>query len=611
MKIASLPSIALMIASAACGGAIATGDNVVDISHVQGSGVSSPLVGEQVTVVGIVTGDFQSRDKDDDDLGGFFVQQERSDANSRTSDGVFVYEGPSPSVDVAVGDQVRVEGVVQEYFGETQIAANTISVIGAGQVRPTNVTLPVADIVRNEDGAYVADLERFEGMLLHFEQRLTVNNLRFLERFGEVGLAWGGRITQFTNQNAANVDHYEQHRSDVTRLSIALDDGRRDNNPDDNRYVFAAEGQALRVGDSVKGLTGNLRFSRGSGGSGEQSWRIMPTAEPTFSNDNPRPDTPPKQGSLRVASFNVLNYFSTIDTDNAMCGPAPGDSCRGADSQEELDRQTEKMVTALVLLAADITGLMELENNADAVAILVDALNERLGENRYRYIDTGAINNGPIKAGFIYNASTVAPLGDFAILDSSIDEKFNSARNRPALAQSFSATKSGAVLTVVVNHFKSKGSACVAEGDSNAGDGQGNCNGVRTLAANALAEWITNDPTHSGDPDYLLIGDFNAYSQEDPIIAFKTAGLVNLLDRLDAPYSFVFDGQSGALDHAIATASLESQVAMITEWHINADEAPLHDYNLEYDRDPGLFDAQSPYRASDHDPIIVDLALQN
>ncbi|MCB1845198.1 MAG: hypothetical protein KDI09_19685, partial [Halioglobus sp.] len=76
-------------------------------------------------------------------------------------------------------------------------------------------------------------------------------------------------------------------------------------------------------------------------------------------------------------------------------------------------------------------------------------------------------------------------------------------------------------------------------------------------------------------------------------------------------YSYVFDGQLGYLDHALANSTLAPQVAGVTEWHINADEAPLYDYNLEFDRDPALFDASSPYRSSDHDPLLIGLQLRD
>ncbi|MBT8144181.1 MAG: ExeM/NucH family extracellular endonuclease, partial [Gammaproteobacteria bacterium] len=303
--------------------------------------------------------------------------------------------------------------------------------------------------------------------------------------------------------------------------------------------------------------------------------------------------------------------FSGIDTGSDNCGPRGADGCRGADSSEELARQLAKVSTALAVMDADIVGLVELENNADgSLPIIVDALNDHLGTTTYDFVDTGTVGNDAIRTGLIYKAATVIPDGGFAVLDNAIDDRFNDARNRPVLAQSFRELSSDAILTVAVAHLKSKGSDCIAEGDPNTGDGQGNCNQTRSNAALAMADWLRSDPTNSGDPDILLLGDLNAYLQEDPVAALRAPGLVNLLDAAaGAPYSFVFDGQSGALDHAIASTPLQSQVVGVLEWHINADESPLHDYNLEHGRDPGLFDPASPYRSSDHDPVIVGIDL--
>ena len=173
----------------------------------------------------------------------------------------------------------------------------------------------------------------------------------------------------------------------------------------------------------------------------------------------------------------------------------------------------------------------------------------------------------------------------------------------------------------MVNHLKSKGSECGA-GDDDTTTGQGNCNGTRTLAAQALADWLASDPTDMADPDYLIIGDLNSYAMEDPIVALKNAGytdLVNLVGGMDA-YGYVFDGQLGYLDHALANPSLVPQVAGVVEWHINADEIPLFDYNDDV-RDAGeyyayeeesdvlpLYDANE-FRTSDHDPVLIGLNL--
>lgn len=618
----TIPLISAIALIAGCGGGGGSGTaapppigNTTLISDIQGSGDTSPMVGQTVTVTGLVTGDFQDGDSDADrNLGGFYLQDAPPDFDLGTSDGIFVFDGSSPAVDINAGNLVEVQGEVTEHFGETQINLTSVRVVGAGSVIPTPINLPVSGTTSNSDGDIIADLERFEGMYVEFTDPLTVTDLWNLERYGAVTLSEGGRLYQFTNGNAPDAAGYTAHTEMNARRSIELDDGLRVQSPDDIRYLDAGNSAdySIRAGDRLADLVGNLRYSRGSGGSGDETWRLMPTSDPVFESVNPRPGTPAVNGAIRVAGYNALNFFSTVDTGAANCGPQADQSCRGADSNTELSRQLDKIVTALTLLDADIIGLVELENNADAsLSTIVDALNTAIGSADYDYVDTGSIHDDAIKTGFIYRASTVSTSGSFAILDRSVDSRYNDARNRPALAQTFSADATGAVLTVVVNHFKSKGSSCESDGDPNLGDGQGNCNTTRANAAAALADWVGTDPTGSSDTDFLVIGDLNAYTREDPLGTFESAGFTSLLDSASDPYSFVFDGQAGALDHALATSSLAPQVAETLIWHVNADEPPLLDYNLEFGRDPALFDASSPYRASDHDPIIIGLDLTN
>lgn len=566
------------------------------------------MVGQAVSVRGIVTGDFQGGAR----LGGFFLQGE-PDGNPRTSDGVFVFDGNDPDRDVEVGDRVEITGTVTEYFGETQIVAQAVTVIGNGEIRPTPLTLPAAGLVRNNDGELIADLEAYEGMLVTFPQTLTVSDLRNLGRYGELRLAQGGRPQAYTNHNTPDAAAYAAFLEQFASREILLDDGRRVEHPAPNRFLTTdpASGRSIRSGDQVTGLTGNLRYSRGSGNAGVETWRLIPGDDPPFTAAGPRPGAPDVPGDLRVATFNLLNYFTTIDTGRRICGPGQDDSCRGADSKAEFRRQQAKLVTALKQVDADIVGLVELENNARAsLASLVDALNGN-GETSYAYVDTGTIGDDSIKVGLIYRPETVTPTGRHAILDGDVDSRFSDRRNRPVLAQSFVKNRNAAMLTVAVVHLKSKGSPCDDDGDPDLGDGQGNCNRTRTRAAEAMGDWLAADPTASGDPDVLIVGDFNAYRREDPIVALESAGYRRLAPDGDTEvsYSYVFRGRSGTLDHALAAATLAAQVAGVVEWHVNADEPPVLDYNLEHDRDPALFDPDSPYRSSDHDPVIVGLDL--
>jgi predicted extracellular nuclease len=220
------------------------------------------------------------------------------------------------------------------------------------------------------------------------------------------------------------------------------------------------------------------------------------------------------------------------------------------------------------------------------------------------------IGTDVITIGFIYKPATVTPIGAAAILDSSVDPTFNDDKNRPALAQTFQENATGGRFTAVVNHLKSKGSSCASIGDPDLNDGQGNCNLTRTSAAVAIANWLATDPTGSNDPDYLIIGDLNSYAMEDPITALKNAGYTDLAAGAGA-YSYVFAGEWGYLDYAMSNGSLTAQVTGVTQWHINADEPPVLDYNEEWKSAGQIASLYSPdaYRASDHDPVIVGLSM--
>lgn len=586
---------------------------ITPIAEVQGSGDASPIDGQEVTVVGVVTGDFQDQDADDTrNLGGFFVQDELPDGDPDTSDGVFVYDGRTPALDIRVGQLVQVTGIVTERFGETQITAAAVSINGTGKFQTASLTLPVSTRL-NSDGQVIADLERFEGMAVRLVEPAFVSDVFNLARYGEITLIQGGLLQQFTNANAPDVTAFAGHQQEYAGRTLVLDDGLSVQNPKWYRYLHpetsTSADYSLRVGDTATVVSGNIRYSRGSGGSGTEVYRLVPTDEPLFVSQNFRSEIPPDVGgSVTVASFNVLNYFTSIDTGRSSCGPVGGMNCRGADSDAEFDRQHAKIISTLLALDADIVGLMELENNGDvALQSIVDGLNADAGAGTWDFIATGHIGTDAITVGLIYRSAAVEPAGDFAILTSAVDSRFNEKKNRPTLAQSFDVTEDGGRFTVAVNHLKSKGSDCDDVGDPNLDDGQGNCNRTRTNAATALGDWLNADPTGSGDPDFLIVGDLNAYLFEDPIVALENAGFVNLLASDDGQqaYSFVFAGQAGALDHALASRALSSRVTGAAEWHINADEPSLIDYNLDFGRDASLFDGTTPFRASDHDPVIV------
>ena len=579
------------------------------IHEIQGPAAASPLDGDAVSVEAVVVGDFQGGAA----LSGFYLQEEDTDvdADPLTSEGIFVFDG-GLGVDVAPGDLVQVTGTVDEFFDLTEITSVTaVTVISSGNtVTPATISLPFAAIT---------DLEAFEGMSVHSPQQLIISEFFNYDRFGEIVLT-----SQRQFQPTALFEPGSPEAAQVAAQNavdrITLDDGRTNQNPDPaihpNGAVFDL-GNLFRAGDSVANVVGVLDFAFGL-------YRIHPTQGADFAVQNPRPATHPEVGGgLEVAAFNVLNYFSTIDTGVFICGPLEDQECRGADDDEEFTRQRDKIITALAEIDADVVGLMEIENHPTdaALADLVAGLNERMGADTYAYIGSGSIGPDAIRIAIIYKPAAVTPLGADAVLDTDafLDPNgLGGAQNRPAQAQTFTENDTGEVFTVVVNHLKSKGSGCGPGDDDPI---QGNCNLTRTLSAAVLADWLATDPTGSGDPDHLIIGDLNSYDKEDPIDvlgagADDTVGtdddFTDLLLQFQGEneYSFLFDGQLGYLDYAMANQSLLSQVTGATAWHINADEPDLIDYDTTF-KQPAQDALYAPdqFRSSDHDAVIVGLAL--
>jgi len=363
-------------------------------------------------------------------------------------------------------------------------------------------------------------------MRVTFSDPLTITEQFNLDRFNEVRLVAGARPQQFTQTNAPDVAGFAAHLAEVGARTITYDDGLNAQNAAigglDGFGPVYDTASAPRMGDVIENLSGVLSYQWAGNPSSGATWRVRAASdgENAVTPANPRPETPDVGGALKVASFNVLNFFTTLDLSGATT--INGLDPRGADSAAEFDRQLEKLVTAITALDADLLGLIELENDpaGDAsLTALTGALNAELGAGTYQYLDTGVIGGDAIKVGFLYRPGALAPAGDFALLDNTVDPRFDSDNQRPTLAQTFESVADGAAFTATVSHFKSKGSPAGAPGDTNAGDGQGFSNGTRTQAAEALVDWLAGDPTGSGDADFLILGDLNSYAQEDPITA--------------------------------------------------------------------------------------------
>lgn len=590
----------------ACPPPEACGSPVQMIGEIQGAGLVSPLEGKMVSVEGAVTGDFQNNaELDDGNLNGFYLQETIIDGNPATSDGIFIY-APG-GMDVNTGDGLRIRGIVSEFNGLTEITLARLWSCSTGNViSPTEISLPVAS---------VDDFEKYEGMLVTFPQDLYISEYFNFDRYGEIVLTDARYLTP-TAEFEPGVDAIAAAK-EFLLSKITLDDGRTNQNPDPalhpNGDIFDLS-NLFRGGDILNNVTGNLDYSFGL-------YRIQPTKGADYTPANPRTAMPEEVGGLlKVAAFNVLNYFTTLDLGSDICGPLGNQECRGADNTTEFTRQKDKIVSALTAIDADVFGLIEIENDNpgmvlagyNAVSDLVDGLNLVVGDGTYQQIYTGPIGSDAIKVALIYKPATVTPLGSYAILDSTVDPRFLDDKNRPVLAQTFQDNTTGGIFTVAVNHLKSKGSDCNDVSDPDLGDGAGNCNLTRKAAAEALVDWLAADPTGSGDSDYLIIGDLNSYDKEDPIDVLLAGGYTDLAYHFigEDAYSYVFDGQLGYLDYALASAGLLDEVTGMTYWHINADEPDLIDYDTSF-KGPNQDAIYAPdaYRSSDHDPVICGLRL--
>ncbi len=575
------------------------------IGQIQGAGNAAAITGA-VTTQGVVVSDNEGPSPT---LRGFYLQDVTGDGNPETSDGIFVFNGNNDSVNL--GQVVRVLGTVAEFQDQTQINATALAACDTtANPVPIELLLPFPAPLNGVDY-----LERFEGMLVRLPQTLYVTEHFQLGRFGQVVLSADSRLYQPTHLAAPGAPA-NAIQANNDRNQIMLDDALQNQNADP---ILFGRGSAplsasnpLRGGDSVSNLVGVFSYTWGGNAASPNAYRLRPSNAlgggiPNFQPANTRPSLPPTvAGTLKVASFNVLNYFLSLDT-AVQCGPSASLECRGAESPTEFTRQRAKLLQALVKLNADIFGLIELENTTgvEPLADIVAGLNALVGADTYTYIDIGPIGTDAIKVGLIYKPNVVVPIG-VPMTDSA------PIHNRLPLAQTFA--QGDALFTVIVNHFKSKGCDGGSGADADQGDGQGCFNAQRTQQANALVTFI-NDTVipGAGDADVLLLGDFNAYAQEDPIRAIKGAGFIDLVASFGGPtaYSYVFDGQWGYLDYALASASLVSQVGGATDYHINADEPSVLDYNTNFKSPSQLTSlyAADEFRTSDHDPVLVGLKL--
>ncbi|WP_127498930.1 ExeM/NucH family extracellular endonuclease [Actinoplanes solisilvae] len=561
------------------------------IAQVQGTGADTPLAGSKVTVEGIVTADHRAGG-----YNGVYVQTagsggERPVASGTASDGVFVYFGTNTAnaPSVTIGDQVRVTATVSEFNGLTELttAARTDTqrcATGVALPAPVALSLPLDDAAR----------ESVESMLVAPVGAYTVSDVFNTNRYGEVILAAGNEAARIpTDLARPGSAEAAQVKAANKARRILLDDGRTTNlSTAGLPPAYLKADDPIRVGDTVE------KFGPGVLSFGFSEWRLQPATPgdtgTTFKDTNPRTASPVNVGGdVRVASFNVLNYFVHF-----------GGEARGATNAAALVKQQAKIVSAISALDADVVALMEIENSVRfepndpqvALRTLVGALNAVDGAGTWDYVRSPAelpeaAQQDFITTAIIFKPGAVTPKG----ASRSVNDESVWSNAREPIAQTFTA--GSATFTVVANHLKSKSDSTPPTGDNvDTGDGQGAYNGDRKRQAAALASFVEQ----LGSDEVLLLGDFNSYTHEDPMQVLYDAGYSSLASADQS--SYVFGGESGSLDHAIGSASLAKRVTGVDVWNINSVES----FAYQYDGYAGFYD-DGPYRASDHDPVVVGL----
>ncbi|REJ05302.1 multifunctional nuclease/2',3'-cyclic-nucleotide 2'-phosphodiesterase/5'-nucleotidase/3'-nucleotidase [Microbacterium bovistercoris] len=564
------------------------------IAEVQGTADKAAMDGQNVSVEGVITADHRTGGYD-----GIVIQTAGSggdkDATPGASDGVFVYL-KGKTVPGAIGDLVSVTGVVGEYYGQTQItpkdaAGVTVVTPGVGTPKPAPLATSVVGSAR----------EAYENMLVAPAGDYLVASSHQLYNYGTLWLNPGVlnvKSTELKQPGAAADAIAAANRAD----RILLDDGYsiqigNEAHPGDQPYftedVVVRNGDAVDFGDSAFVLQ-----------YGFNDWRLQPAtplnsdspAAVSFTSKNPRTEAPEVGGDLQVASFNVYNYFTTLSSEN--------EDARGAEDAAQFAIQKSKIVAAIGGLDAEIVSLMEIENSAKfgkpvdtALADLVSGLNAAAGSEVWAYVPTpkalaDAATTDYIKNAIIYKKKAVKTVGQSSTIS---DESVWDIAREP-IAQTFKYKNR--TFTIVANHFKSKG------GDgAEPADGQGRFNAERVEQAKSVLKFTDQLAKTSGSDDMLLIGDFNAYSEEDPIDVFTDAGWSDLVaDKTAGQYTYTFDGELGSLDHVIASPSLKASITGAGVWGINSPEWSDRGYAF------GATEAGTPYRSSDHDPILVGIA---
>jgi hypothetical protein len=533
------------------------------IPQIQGSGMTTTYAGQSVITTGIVTAKFIGVGK----INGYFLQDETGDGNPSTSDAIFVY---STTDNVSVGDKIKLTATASEYNGRTQL-----STISSKELIATNKTIAAQKVTFNFNSF---NWEQFESMLVEFNQTLYVSGNASLQQYGQLSLSPVRKYSP-TNQYYPSTTECINLITQNSKTPILVDDGVTTTNA--SALLLADANGNRRNGERTANLKAVVDDLSGN-------YVIYPTQKPNFyGNSRPTNITNLGNYNLKVCAFNVEYYLTNYGT-----GYGAADATQAA-------RQHTKIIAALLAIDADIFGLIEIEQGQDALTKLVNALNAATVAGRYAFVNDGGIISGSYtKVGYIYRTDKVQTYQSLQ------NNNSVSPYNRKK-AQAFTLLSNNHRFIFSLNHFKAKSGCSTAYGaDVDAGDGQSCYNATRVNEANSTISNSASWKSVYNDNDVLIMGDLNAYGKEDPIKTLINAGYTDLhrAFHADSSYSYIYRGEAGYLDHALVSTTLLPQVTGMQVFHINADEPEMFGYS-------GTAYQPDMYRCSDHDPVVVGLAL--
>ena len=531
------------------------------IAVVQGSGPSSGLLNELVAIQGVVTL-VQAGE-------GLHVEEPGSDDDEKTSNAIFVQAQNIPA-GIAPGSWINAKGTVSELpRGRNTLTALTgvsgLDLCSDGQELPvTGVKLPLRGMQR----------ESIESMRVQIDGDLTVTDTYRFDQ-GRFSLAGNGLQFVPTEVSAPGPDTARQARKNRNySLTVTLADT-------GDRPVY------LSAGSNVSSISGVMVHGE----------RDLEMAVQRYSGGNPTPvDVPAQAGAdeTRLVGMNLHNYFNGDGKGGDF--PTP----RGAETIGEFESQRQRVGAAIGALNPHVLAVQELENDGfgpfSAAADLIKLAQEATGAPWQVVLPTGDdIGDDAIAVGLFYRSDLVETVGSARTLTGTEFRK-----SRQPLAQVFKRQDSDDKVLVVVNHLKSKGSCPDAGENANQRDGQGCWNPMRVASARKMSAWVNSLSETTRVDNAIILGDMNAYRREDPIEVIRQAGFVELMDsEQDNTYSFMYYGQAGTLDYAFVSEPLRQKVRQAFIWNVNAGF-------------PAQMTLPEPWlRFSDHDPVVVDIALRH